>query len=130
MLSTRIARTEVVGVAAGNARCGLCGAPTRMQGVQGWPAQVCGTCGSVLLEARAAQQILGGDAVPRPGRPRATPSDGDGEPGWRSSSDPLMSDARIALHLENLRAERQRRLTIAIGLATSAIVLVLALPLS
>lgn len=94
-----------------------------MQGVQGWPAQVCPSCGSVLLEARAARQILGADAVLRQGQ-------SDPPAGWHASTDPLMSDARIAIHLENLRAERQRRLTIAIGLATAIVVLVLAVPLS
>jgi hypothetical protein len=74
-----------------------------------------------LLDGQAARQILGDDAVARHGQ-----SEGD----WHPSSDPLMSDARIALHLENLRAERQRRLTLALGLATTMVVLVLALPLA
>lgn len=93
------------------------------QGVQGWPATVCPSCGAVTLDAQAARQILGPEAVPRP------PS----LPGsrWYAASDPAMSsDADLAQHIERLRATRQRRLTLLVGAATVVVVVLLAVPLA
>ncbi len=133
--------------------CSICGAPTRVRLIDGVPTLGCVSCGAVVLEHRGLRQLIRANvAVAEPAPlsahiPQGIPSPGSaGEMGIITQLPPgppprvprytVPGDASVLdaiqreLELEQARAMRVRRLTLAVGLITCLIVVVVAVPLS
>ncbi len=132
--------------------CSLCGAPTRVRAIEGIPTLACVSCGAVILEHRGLQQLIQSPAVIEPAPlsahiPQTSPAPAPaGEMGIRTVLPPppaaaapryaLPGDASVLdeiqheLEAEHARALRIRRLTVAAGLITCLVVVLVAIPLS